>query len=219
MNDLIVLEDALQFLHPVKTVLIECLILKAEYDDLYYEHKRLKHEPATPKNNQLKKLIKAALRKKRNEYDIRHPIKKAGDWTKKIQLLRYYLELARNLDIDLAIDRINLEGCDLRSLNFRTADEEETVISFTNANLSGANLEGQDLAFIDLQNALLLETNFKGANLYEANFKGANLYEADLEGANLEGANLFGTNLHRAKLTGTNLKDAYITFDKYSDDY
>ena len=219
MNNLIELEEVLQFLHPVKTVIIKSLVLKAEYDDLYYEHKRLKKEPATHENNQLKKLIKTALRKKRNEYDIRHPIKKAGDWTKKIQLLRYYLELARNLDIDLVIDRINLEGCDLRSLNFRTTDEEETVISFTNANLCGANLEGQDLAFIDLQNALLLETNFKDANLYEANFKGANLYEANLEGANLEGSNLFGTNLHRAKLTGTNLKDAYITFDKYSDDY
>jgi len=216
MDDLIELEDALQFLHPVKTVLIKFLVLKDEYDDLYYEHKRLKKEPATYQNNRLKKLIKTTLRRKRNEYDIRHPIKKAGDWTKKIQLLNYYLELARRKDLFLTIDRINLQGCDLRSLYFRTTNQDDPIVSFTNSNLSGANLEEADLSFIDLRSSLLVGTHLKGTNLYEANLRGANFFEADLEQADLEGANLYQANLYKANLKDANLENAML--NKYDSD-
>ena len=66
------------------------------------------------------------------------------------------------------------------------------------ANLQGADLQGQDLS-----QALLL-----GANLEQANLQGANLQGTVLQQANLSGACLQGANLERANLWGAYLMQA-----------
>jgi hypothetical protein len=73
------------------------------------------------------------------------------------------------------------------------------------ADLSGADLYGEDLSRAKLSRANLYGADLSGANLsranlYEANLSGADLYGADLSGADLHGADLYGADLSRAKL-------------------
>ena len=77
----------------------------------------------------------------------------------------------------------------------------------TGADLTRANLYGDNLTRADLTEANLYGANLYGADLSGADLTGANLYGADLTGANLYGANLtdadlYGANLYRANLTG-----------------
>ena len=76
------------------------------------------------------------------------------------------------------------------------APNGEVIITYTQPSLSGANLNGADLA---------------GMYLGGANLSGANLNKADLTGANLAGANLSGANFNKADLTGADLNGATVT--------
>jgi uncharacterized protein YjbI with pentapeptide repeats len=64
---------------------------------------------------------------------------------------------------------------------------------------------------VDLQDAVLLETNLQGANLQGANFQGAIFQGVDLTDANLQDANLQDANLTGAKLQGATLTGATLT--------
>jgi uncharacterized protein YjbI with pentapeptide repeats len=87
-------------------------------------------------------------------------------------------------------------------------------------------LEGADLSYANLSNALLQDANLAGADLHGANLSdaflpNANLTEADLHGANLsdarlEVANLQNTNLSDANLSGATLSGAYFSWDPAS---
>jgi len=86
------------------------------------------------------------------------------------------------------------------------------------ADLRGANLEGIDLAEVNLATAILgsdtqvrlfgetlqfqPHTNLRGANLTFTNLQSADLSDADLIGADLLGADLRDTNLRNANLAG-----------------
>ena len=110
------------------------------------------------------------------------------------------------------------------------------VPKFSEADLSGANLDGLDVsnrrypgANLDnvvMSNAELHNANLRGAymrgakmlaaKLIDADLSGAHLSEADLRGANLSGANLSGADLSDASLeyaalSGTDLTDATVT--------
>ena len=75
-------------------------------------------------------------------------------------------------------------------------------------NLSWADLYGADLSYANLIEANLRYTNLSYASLYGADLSCANLIEANLSYANLRGANLRGANLSCANLSGANLSGA-----------
>ena len=94
---------------------------------------------------------------------------------------------------------------------------------FTKSVMDGANFEGCNLSFANLEQCSFRPTpikikgvirdwpaNLKGVNLTQANLKKADLMGADLTGANLTGANLKGANLINAKLDGAILKNAIM---------
>lgn len=90
----------------------------------------------------------------------------------------------------------DLSGADLRKVNFRGAD-----LSW--ANLNEADLREANLNRADLRGAILW-----GANLRKANLKGTDLKRADLRWADLNGAVLKKADLNGADLTSAKLKKA-----------
>jgi uncharacterized protein YjbI with pentapeptide repeats len=95
----------------------------------------------------------------------------------------------------------NLERVDLRDLIL-------DHLSFENATLCRADLEGTDLEGCDFEGANLAFASLREAYLGHANLRGANLFKADLEEANLQGANLQFADLSHANLAGANLERA-----------
>jgi len=89
------------------------------------------------------------------------------------------------------------------------------------AQLRSANLEGLDLARVDLQGADLSKASLSGdslqsiilndAYLVDTNLGGANLTDAALADCRADGANLVGTNLTGASLVGSHLDMATLT--------
>jgi uncharacterized protein YjbI with pentapeptide repeats len=89
------------------------------------------------------------------------------------------------------------------------------------ADLSDADLEGQELIGVKLKYADLHDANLRAADLLLADLRDASLVRADLEdsclvGANLEAANLEGASLETAmglvprQIAGANLRDALL---------
>jgi len=117
-----------------------------------------------------------------------------------------------------------LIGANLKGANLENTYFEKTNLS--RANLQGAKLSealflpGNDLSYINLENAILVSAVLLGANLTQANLKEAYLYrtklrkvnliKANLEKAILEEANLKEADLHYANLKGTNLEGANL---------
>ena len=106
--------------------------------------------------------------------------------------------------IEAKIAGSNLTNANLTGANVKASDFSKTILrgtklpsedSFRNANLSEANLEGQDL---------------RGKNLSGAKLKKANLTDADLSTANLSGANLERALLNRADLFDTRFSGAQL---------
>ncbi len=77
--------------------------------------------------------------------------------------------------------------------------------------LTGAQLDGLDLARVDLSGALLAEASLVGTNLAGAKLDHAVLTTANLAGANLSLASLVGADLQKAVLAGANLAGADLT--------
>jgi len=72
-------------------------------------------------------------------------------------------------------------------------------------NLARANLRNAKLRRVDLRSAILTDADLEGADLQRAYLRGASL-----ERANLSGANIRGTDFNRAKLIGANLRDTVL---------
>lgn len=81
-------------------------------------------------------------------------------------------------------------GCPPSCAELQASGQDLTWVNFENANLQGANLSGANLA-----NANLRNTNLRGADLSEANLTYANLATANLTGANLKNTQLKDANL------------------------
>lgn len=103
-----------------------------------------------------------------------------------------------NLD-SCTLDNATLTGAILREAMLPSGDE------LSNANLSEADLEGQDLRDENLAGAQLSKTN-----LTDADLSGADLSEANLERALLNRTDLFDTCFAGARLDGTVFGDAQI---------
>lgn len=107
---------------------------------------------------------------------------------------------------------------DLRATNLQRSDLAH--LQFRNMLLTGAHLEGANLAWAHLQGVSLREARLDGANLRgahleradlrEAHFRLVDLREAHLDGANLRGAKLEGAGLGEAHLRGANLGWAHL---------
>lgn len=82
----------------------------------------------------------------------------------------------------------------------------------SDADLSYANLYGDNLRYADLSGADLSGAYIEDANLEYANLSGANLSDAVLEDANLGHANLYGANLYGANLIDTDLYGADLRY-------
>jgi uncharacterized protein YjbI with pentapeptide repeats len=109
-------------------------------------------------------------------------------------------EKDRNLASTDFLDRLQTP---LMSLGDSIAEGLLTSLSWQNASLTFARLQGADLQGADLRGAYLPEVDLQGADLPEAD-----LQEAYLPEAHLFGANLFGANLLRANLLGADLRVA-----------
>jgi len=87
----------------------------------------------------------------------------------------------------------DLSGADLKGKNLRWVD-------LHNANLSGTILSQSDLSNANMKNALLENAHLNSSVLIKANFEGASLCGADLESAVLDGADFFHAVLKKAVL-------------------
>src|SRR5262249_21923825 len=74
--------------------------------------------------------------------------------------------------------------------------------NFRGADLNGANLAGLQLSHMNFDGAVANGASFRGSQLAHASFRGASLRGACLEGVNLTGADLAGANLSGADVAG-----------------
>jgi hypothetical protein len=104
-------------------------------------------------------------------------------------------------------------------VSFKEANLEK--INFSQANLRRANLSGANLSQANLEGANLRAAILTLANLEGADLSGAYFYETDLWGANLKGANLSRAillaDLNNARLTGADLTGAYLQGANFSE--
>jgi len=135
--------------------------------------------------------------------------------------------------IENPLEKIWLQGADLRGANLEGADLYEAELQGANlwkaelqgadlrraelqgAELNGANLQGAYLNFAELQGAKLWNANLQGANLWYANLQGTELLKAKLQGAKLWYANLQGAKLNRANLEGADFLSAKLQGAKF----
>lgn len=82
-------------------------------------------------------------------------------------------------------------------------------VNLAEAKLYGSDIQPQ-LSHINLNRAVLYESNLSNANLHRANLREADLRGANLSGANLEEANLNGALLMHADLREANLSSAML---------
>ncbi|MEN8136016.1 MAG: pentapeptide repeat-containing protein [Thermodesulfobacteriota bacterium] len=72
------------------------------------------------------------------------------------------------------------------------------------------NLEGANLAGVDLSRGNIDGANLKGADLHDSNLRGLRAWKTDFESANLHGANLQDADMGNANLHKANLKKARL---------
>jgi uncharacterized protein YjbI with pentapeptide repeats len=129
-------------------------------------------------------------------------------------------------DIDLR--STNLQGFDLRGLNFTNvrfglASLQGTRLSrshlqgadFTEAQmqgtiLSGTQLQGARFYAANMQRAQLTQAQARSADFYAAQMQGARLYQINAQGAYLRHAQLQGARLHRAQMQCADLSLASL---------
>jgi uncharacterized protein YjbI with pentapeptide repeats len=102
----------------------------------------------------------------------------------------------------------NLAKADLSNAQLQGA--QLSWVTLDEAVLVEAHLEGADLGKASLREAILAGAHLEGVDLTKAHLEGATLLEAHLEGAMLLGAYLEGANLLEAHLEGARLAGAYL---------
>jgi uncharacterized protein YjbI with pentapeptide repeats len=120
--------------------------------------------------------------------------------------------------IGLNLQSRNLDGANLFHAALPRADFRGTSSNLPNS--ESASLKNANLAWAQMQYALLDDAQMQGANLSGAQLqwaslkntqlKGANLSEVWLQGANLSGAQLQEANLRGAHLEGADLSNAHL---------
>ncbi|WP_201393746.1 pentapeptide repeat-containing protein [Ktedonobacter sp. SOSP1-85] len=106
--------------------------------------------------------------------------------------------------------RVNHVLSFLREAKLVTAQQGESVVSFSGADMRGIDLKGGCAYEIDLSGANLSQADLSGANLSQAGLSQANLSQADLSRADLSGADLSRADLSEANLSEANLNEANL---------
>lgn len=107
----------------------------------------------------------------------------------------------------------------LRREGFRTDHEPLPGDAQRQANLTGADLSGDDLRDVDLRFANLTDVDLTGADMRDANLTGANLTGSILRGTNMRGADMEGSNLRSADMAGADMTGAYLSGASLRDAY
>ncbi len=125
-------------------------------------------------------------------------------------------QVIRQLDAQGLLTAYQKGRRDFAQHNLNLLDLQSAILSETNfhsSQLERANLQGANLYHCDFGRACLNRANFRDANLSKAY-----LNNADLEGADLRGADLSYAYLNNANLRGANLCGANLTGAKISDE-
>ena len=102
----------------------------------------------------------------------------------------------------------NLAKADVSNAQLQGA--QLSWVTLDEAVLVEAHLEGADLGKASLKQAILAGAHLEGVDLTKAHLEGATLLEAYLEGAVLQGASLEGANLYEAHFEGARLAGAHL---------
>lgn len=94
---------------------------------------------------------------------------------------------------------------------------EAKLITDENSILNNANMEGMNLANLDLNHIYLQKSNLQSANLMDAKLNNSNLKDANLEKSNLYHASLLSANLNNVSLESADLQRAYLWSTNLSD--
>ena len=97
-------------------------------------------------------------------------------------------------EVGLDVRFCNLQGCDLKNLNF-----DKAIIQ-------GARLQAAQMQRTQMQGADLRDAQMQGARLWDAQMQGANLTWAQMQGANLMDAQMQGASLTKAQMQGADLR-------------
>lgn len=106
-------------------------------------------------------------------------------------------------DVVLDLRFCNLQGCDLKNLNFDKAIMED------------AHLQGAQMWRTQMQGARLWEAQMQGADLYRAQMQGADLRktefdaETDFLGADLSGAQIYSVDFSHTGISAKQLNSAF----------
>lgn len=106
-----------------------------------------------------------------------------------------------------------LNRADFTKANLSYANLREVIaneVNLTVAILIGTDFCGAELMETDLRDSNISKANFSDANLAGANFTAANLSNADLSNASLEEVNFSRANLHDARLDGAQLNRSIL---------
>lgn len=108
----------------------------------------------------------------------------------------------------VSFDRSNFSGANLKKIAGTPGETE-----WLEANFSGAEAQGAELAGAQMFHSTFNNANFSGADLTDAEMQevtaeNANFAGVDFRAANLFGAKLFEANLRGANLAGANLENA-----------
>ncbi len=115
--------------------------------------------------------------------------------------------------VGLAVDRLELEHCDLRAAdcaglacgNFSMRDCRAERACFDKADIQESTLEHSDLRQASFRNARLNLAKLAGCDLSSVNLEGANLF-----GAEVSGCKLVGVDLTKTKTEGLSLRDTAL---------
>lgn len=110
------------------------------------------------------------------------------------------IQFLSGANILLVCVKDSLEGIDLQGANL------------AQLNLSGISLKRANLQKANLGQSRLIDATLDGANLRRAHLTDADLHKARFVGADLQGARLLSTNLEEAKFPGANLKNANLAY-------
>lgn len=102
---------------------------------------------------------------------------------------------------------VTLYECESETLKGCIEQAISNGINLDNADFSGFNLEGVNLAGLSMRFATFENTNLAFSNLQACDLSGSNFRRTNLFNANLQGSQMKGTDIHGANFSNANLRN------------